>query len=507
MEGSKPFAASCYSFKNGFSLVCLTYLVPPNTQEFKPDLLLSKTSPVHGSLWFDGDVESVNLVEKDRGRVPESAAELLEASVGETVEVFVSLTKEWMKGRNAGVSGRSLRLEGEAGSLVCVDVSNIIMVRGVLADATFKPKNPEHRVVVRMHARPDETSLQARFICRGMTWAPSYKMVLHEDPVTVTLEKHKTLEVSAQATFLNDVLDLGDLPLQLNLLAGVPNLQFENCFDPLTSGQTMEHFLASLSSSGSAGGMATQRRMAPAMTNNIMMQQAMPMPGGGGGGGSDEATSNANDLHVYSFKDVLCDKGNRVVLPLFPKARGLDFNDIHEVEISLANRARASGDSNDVPVHHSIEFKNLAEAPWSTGPVLVLRGNDQQLVCQSSCSYTPVGAESKVKLTKSLQVAVYHNVHKVDRTSKTKHVLNHSYLETVASGSILIKNSKNEALEVKLKITLQGDLVKTSIKPDTSTESPSNDLVNASRIVTFKINLEPGKAETLEYSRKYFLKN
>ena len=268
----------------------------------------------------------------------------------------------------------------------------------------YQPENndkTQHSIVVLLAGAKTEQVIQIRYIVSGLTFAPSYKMILNESKGILQIQGH--------ATVLNDALNT-DLICSLNLLAGVPNILMDKVHDPMSNErQSVADFLRDLSRSGQnsngGGGMQMQSRM----MSNMMTQQAMPGAGGGEPGNVED--NNSQDLHVYSFKNVKCRQRQRVVLDLFPSMEGIKYSDIHEAdEVSLSANANKRGNSADSPidVYHSIAFNNETTAPFTTGPVLVTTGADQQLVCQTMTNFTPVGAETKVKLTKTLGLRVMH---------------------------------------------------------------------------------------------------
>jgi len=381
-----------------------------------------------------------------------------------------------------------------------IPLQDVELVKGKQLSHEFTPdESLDKTCLVKLKPLSEASVLQVRYITSGFTWAPSYKVVLTPESQVLAIEGHTTI--------LNDSLDVTSPFDSLNLLAGVPSLEFSHVEDPISQKeQSVEQFLSSL------GGRSRNARMAPAMSNNIMsnmmQQQAMPFAGNSDDN-DDVQSSNADDLHVYTFTNIACQQNARTQISLFDKTSGIDYADVHEADIKLnASFHRSSNaDNNEVDCYHSILFLNKSSVPWTTAPCLVTRGEDQQLVSQSSITYTPVNHEVKVKLTKALAVRVFHSEDKIERTSTKKRVLNHDYLQCVASGTILVKNQKASDVKLIIKIQVTGDLAETSIKPSKSVETSGTDLVNANRSVTFELKMKAGTTESIKYSRSYFMRN
>ena len=122
--------------------------------------------------------------------------------------------------------------------------------------------------------------------------------------------------------------------------------------------------------------------------------------------GNDEQPTqeSADDLFQYRFENVVLPKGSRVLLELF-KPVTIEYRDVHQAEVTLSG-GRSVAQSNPIDVWHSIKLKNKSSVPWSTGPVLVTRGDEQSLVCQSSVSFFSISRSLRaVLLMNQLSVA------------------------------------------------------------------------------------------------------
>ena len=70
---------------------------------------------------------------------------------------------------------------------------------------------------------------------RGLTWFPGYSLDISDS---------KKLRLVSKATILNDLADLPNI--QVRLITGFPNVPFVGWWDPLTSRESVDQFIAQL---------------------------------------------------------------------------------------------------------------------------------------------------------------------------------------------------------------------------------------------------------------------
>ena len=529
-------STSAFAFKNGFALLQQSYAVPANADVFVlPELPVE--FPAHGTFWLEGSAAVVSVhtsaaETKGTDRPALTVEELLVANRGEQLGVLVSLgpqQQQWFDGvvqvpeyvsedALPGMPRRTrasiVNIEGGPNGTLTVALGQVLLVRGA-KKTLFHDVAESKGIVVRLSPQPAGTTLRVMALAKGLTWAPSYKAQLLED---------QRLVLSGHACILNDAVSVREFDL-LTCLAGVPNLAFSHVTDPMAQQQQVAEFLSSLDSSGDGVAYRGASRRPNVMSN--MMSQQMSYGGGFGGNDGDSDSKpqeSADDLHQYRFRTVILPKGfvafflpfhffvadfvfplrSRVLLELFPTVE-LKYRDVHQAEVTLSAYPQRN-DAATIDVWHSIKVANNSSCPWTTGPVLVTRGAEQGLVCQSSLTYTSVGSDAQVKLTKSMAVSVNHE-ESVDSNSKsqTKKVLERSYLRVDASGSFLLRNQKGVAVTLCLTVNLTGDLLTSSVPPTKNTEVGGSDMSNASRVVLFDATLAPRETKLIKYTRMYYV--
>merc|ERR1711970_905072 len=100
------------------------------------------------------------------------------------------------------------------------------------------------------------------YLTNGLTWAPSYSVLMNSDTKTVKLE--------GNACLLCDLpfLDGGSIE-EISLVAGEPNMEYQHLADPLASGVSASHFVSLL-----GGGDRFHERAAPRMMKSQMFGAA-----------------------------------------------------------------------------------------------------------------------------------------------------------------------------------------------------------------------------------------
>ena len=146
--------------------------------------------------------------------------------------------------------------------------------------------------------------------------------------------KEKRLRLSSKAVILNDIENMH--VDHLFCIVGFPNIsKFASITDPIVSGDNVQEFLQKLNQcENSSGGSGFGQQSV--MSNSIMTQQmAMPMaPPHLGIPDLPQSDTDADDLHLYEFKDVLLQKKERLMLPIFDLE--LPYKDIYHCRIGAS---------------------------------------------------------------------------------------------------------------------------------------------------------------------------
>jgi hypothetical protein len=155
----------------------------------------------------------------------------------------------------------------------------------------------------------------------------------------------KKLRLSSKAVILNDIENMN--VDNLFCIVGFPNLsKFASVIDPIISGDNVKTFLDQLKQcEATATGRGLNYNNANIMSNSIMTQQMyMPPISPSNNSGPDDTQQDANvdDLHLYEFKNILLQKKERLMLPIFDIE--IPYKDVYHCKIdSLQSASNYSG--------------------------------------------------------------------------------------------------------------------------------------------------------------------
>lgn len=123
-------------------------------------------------------------------------------------------------------------------------------------------------------------------------------------------------------------------------IVGFPNIsKFASVTDPIIGGSDVQTFLNQLKGA-EASSNAVAFGGASIMSNSIMTQQAMPAARPSARmdalmSDANQADTDNGDLHLYEFKNVLLEKKERLIVPVFDIE--LPYKDVYHCEIKEAD--------------------------------------------------------------------------------------------------------------------------------------------------------------------------
>ena len=120
----------------------------------------------------------------------------------------------------------------------------------------------------------------------------------------------------------------------LSCIVGFPNVsKFASIVDPIVSDDDVKAFLDRLTQCEAGYEGLIHSRPASFMSNSMMTQQIMA-PGGFSNAPTQDHTANdtkTEDLHLYEFKNVLLQKKERLMLPIFDI--DIPYKDVYNCKI------------------------------------------------------------------------------------------------------------------------------------------------------------------------------
>jgi hypothetical protein len=513
-------------------------------------------APVLGTFWpysSNKDLKLIGVTASQRKVLVEETAitlaQLLEANTG--VEAIISekpLGKDERSyaGTIIGIPTRSpeeLSATGlpnlgerlpEKGDVILVKTAEGIKVVPVenIKDVTFKTphkarlSNQQFRNALTLKLdwsgrRPEKTAdVGLVYLQKGVRWIPSYK---------ITIDGSGNAAVKLQATLLNELTDLDDV--SANLVIGVPTFSFKDSTDPIA----LQKKAAELSQ-------YFQTDRAQLMSNAIATQAARmgeyrspssDAPGDLGPNLPESTTSE--DLFVFSIRHLTLKKGERVAMPVAEYSvpykdvftMDLPFAPPPEVRTNLNNEQQAEMARllAEPKVTHKIRLTNKGGYPLTTAPALIVR--DNRVLAQGMMTYTSVGANTDLEITKAVDVQVEKAENETQRTPNAVRLHGDDYARVDLAGKISLTNYKAQAIQLEITRHVLGNVqtadhggvvVKINAFEDGRYMAAGSypswwgryswpswwHQLNGWGRITWKINLEAGKSVDLGYTWHYF---
>lgn len=290
------------------------------------------------------------------------------------------------------------------------------------------------------------------YVQRGVRWIPSYR---------VTLDGKGGATLELQATIVNEEADLDNVTM--NLVVGVPSFAFSDTPDPISLQQTFAQVERALD-------------RASQLSNAVMTQ--VPNGGFGGtfapsakeaampGGPEVAGAERAEDLFVFTVKNVTIRKGERLVTPI--SRRSLKYKDVYTLTLPYgppADVARPGLDAQQTEVarllaapkvQHKIRLQNDKDEPLTTAPALILRAD--KVLGQAMMTYTPVSGEVDIPITVAVDVTVARTERETGRVPSARRWGNENLSRVDIKGNIALRNHRDEAVALEVTRYVLGEM-------------------------------------------------
>ncbi|CAF0887173.1 unnamed protein product [Adineta ricciae] len=554
-------ASNVYLFKNGYGMIVKTFEFPSSNDQKQQtiEIMDPPSNAVHGTFWIQPiskqtKITSIRTKKTNKSETKDcyTLGDLIEANVEQDIEILVldyfTQKKEWMKGKIKSIqrsqntssdeivpvapppvlhsqfalsgyavptpaaishlarTGDLVLFETTDHGVMALSLSTIASIRGPTLQTTYQQKVVKNCLSIDYENRSNsvDTGLM-KYLTYGLTWAPSYSLVLlsSNDPTV------KRLRFSSKAVVLNDIENMN--VDNLFCIVGFPNTsKFASVNDPILDTANVATFLQQLQQCESTRSRHSGRLHAnySCMSNSMMTQQVMGGFPGSSDSGPDETTedTNVDDLHLYEFKNVLLEKQERLVLPIFDVE--LPYKDVYHCKIeSNSTQYSNTSSAENKPyeeVWHSVKFDNATNFVLTTAPVLVTKGqNEQQFVGQDLLTYTPKGSTAFVNLTKALDVRVQLEEKVVNTNTRRFTFLSYNYQTDQIEGKLTIMNYKSEEVTVVINMSLTGKTSNYSPEPKKDIVKATEATANPQHDITWEINLKPKQTLEIRYVRAY----
>lgn len=522
----KSSVVSVALFKNGLGFVAREVQVPRGQTSF---LLQNLPAPAHGTFWVYAvndettlrDVVAFESESVERIQAI-SVAEMLEANVGETVDVRIS-EKETIRAKVLStVANRSVPSApdeirspyvpypppAEASSLVILQSSGKTLALNKHAvqqissiDSPLKTAIDRRKRAVTLRVSGSNTGGKGRvivqYLAKGITWAPS---------CAIEISDAKSARVTTKAEIVDEIEDLDNV--SVSLVTGFPNLKFADVIDPMAMRGNLAAFLNNLSNPAQGGdyqGRADVLAQRAVMENyrledNEMFPAYATRPQGG---------ETREELFFYEQRNVTLKKGERGYYPLFTTE--VPYEHLYEWKIGDAldeqeqyQPRNQAGPEKAEEVWHSIRLTNTGSVPWTTAPAMTMQGG--KILGQDVIYYTSPGGKTNVRITKAVDVSAEQAEYEVTRTRNAANFYGYNYDLVEVKGKLKASNFKDKNITLTITKQLSGEVVKTA--PAAKVEQTARGLrkVNPKSNLTWELPIKARDKTEIEYTYKVYVR-
>jgi hypothetical protein len=413
-------------------------------------------APLFGTFWpFALDGARLTSAKAGREKVASEVAatdirQIARANAGKDVTILTT-DKERIDGKLLGVPSRQddtaptgdlLLLQTSTGTRALpLGYVRDLEVRGEFT-GTLRHEEQKERLTLQVAGGGAGSKVGVMYVQRGLRWIPAYKL---------DLDGKGTAAVQFEATLVNDLIDLERATV--HLVIGVPKFTFEGHVDPISLQQEAAQVSAQV---------REQIRMRGDYLSNSLMTQTAgfrrntpeaqePQPEVEGG-------AAAEDLFVFTVRDVTLKRGERLVLPIATSA--IPYRDLYRLDVSFGPPQEVRRGLNGEQVlqlatlmeapkaRHVLRLRNTGDAPLTTAPALVLAGG--RVLAQAHLLYTPRGAETDLEINVAIDVRVETEEHETGREGDALRVADERYGRVRVAGAIELSNRKGTPIELEV---------------------------------------------------------
>ncbi len=472
-------------FKNGYAVVVREANIPASGDY----VLREIPKPSLGTLWISSSSGTVieSVVSGNETKPSSSPVKDIEELISSNVNKQVTLELH----SGGSVTGK---IVSAPGSLVVIESlgRQQVMPKGMIRDVlssdplstsvagSTSSRTLRFRVKAGKNAKLRMLGLES-----GLTWTPAYAFDISDK---------KELKLTAKATVVNDLDGISDR--LLSLTTGYPNVPYAGAVDPLLADYVGRQI--DFTTYDPNDNTLVQRK-------DMLLQNAAPvmdqMPVATTPGVMSE------DLFFYKLPGVTLEKGERGAYVI--QEERVPYEHIYTWDIS--DDFNESADVRPVPkqtqeVWHSLKFTNKADQPLTTGPGTTFK--DGQILGQGLLDYTPAGGKGILKITKAMDVSPDANEEEVSRDRGTLKNLNgYAYDLVTVRGTLVIKSSKFEAINMKITKQLTGEVVSADNEGKVVKTAKGLRDVNPHSRIEWTPSVGSGGIVTLAYTYKVYVRD
>ncbi len=493
-------------FKNGLAVIkCEVVLGKPGTY-----MLDQVPQPIHGTYWVESNGAVESLVRMSEVDVPADEVvpgNLQDDLAGKKVTISLKgdrrapvvgtvvkfkMSKDMQDFNGGAAQSRYLVLQTAKGGRAFIDYSEIATVEVDEAGDTVKRSRPQ-LVLTLTDTKQAETRVIIRYLTRGLSWAPSYRIDI-SDPKTLTLEQN--------AIVRNELVDLADA--EIRLISGYPSVQFAHVLSPLAPHMTWAGFFQQLAHFGGRdndfmGNSVVTQNPSYNYRNNTFDLSLGATPAGEG-----------VDLHYQPIGKRTLASGDAFSLTV---AGGkADYERVVEwlVPDNRNEYGAYSGrnHSEDDDPWDALKFRNPLTFPMTTGPATVIANG--QFNGQRSTYWVNAGEETVMRVNKALSIRTRSLENEVLAKGADRELIwvgGRQYRRSTVAAEVSVSNHRKENVKVLIRRRFSGDMLTAEGDPKASLREEGVFSINKRNELLWTIPLKSGEERTLKFTYTVLVPN
>ncbi len=487
-------------FKNGYVVVTRRIKVGPAGTYALGTLPQSAM----GTMWFKSS-EGTSLVSvTTRDIITEFTSnvgtldEVAQNGIGKRLTIGFKSEKGYseVRGILKSAMGEIFVVETAPGETVVILKAGLVKISGATGDILYTAKRQSVRKVLEFKTLGKAGVIDMLSLERGLSWTAAY---------AVDVSDKKELKLTAKSTLVNDFEDLSKVDLKL--VTGFPNLPYATILEPLIAGSggidTVNRFAGGMPGGGGGFGGGGASNMAMGLNTQSAARMgdfdaSMAVVAGAGG-------EQKEDLFFYKLPESSLNRGERAYRAIFSmKSPYSDIYTWDAYDLTQDNVRYAPIPEGPQDVWHALKFKNTSGNPLTTAVATTLDGGE--IIGQDMLGYVPAGAETELKINKSLDIRA--EATEAEETRERGAIKdrdgNFRFDLVTIKGTLQVTNMKPKDLAFRARRFFTGEVINNG-NGELFKSASGLTRMNPNSRLTWNLQLKAGEKATLTYTYKMYV--
>ncbi len=329
----------------------------------------------------------------------------------------------------------------------------------------------------------------ASSLSSGITWLPSYRMELGDD---------NKARFIAKATITNRLMDIEGA--DIDLITGSPSLENPDAIDPMVQRSPASPMRPRVA--------AYSNRAVRLASVDSAWEEEDEFDENYLGGNElteliDEGSVATNSLFFFPVKNFSAELGQVVTQNLF--ATEIDYKRVctWTVDDPQYFEERSQDDKPDIgEVWYCVRFTNPLQMPISSAPIEFME--QKRIAGTNTLNYTGINQECTVRLNSAINIQTTKSSQLLSQKDMSTGLIKKTKRTLETHRVVLgLRNTTNETIEVEVEQHVVGKVTKLENGGKIKTKTNRNSTSNARNLITWKISVEPGKTQQVQFEYEY----